>query len=55
MCPKYVSKVFFFFLQSIFWSLFSHSEYIIKMENDNELKKIYIKNRTCYYFDDNES
>ena len=24
----------------------------IKMEKDNELKKVGIKNRTCYYFDD---
>ena len=24
----------------------------IKMEKDNEFKKVGIKNRTCYYFDD---
>ena len=29
-----------------------HLEYIIKMENNDELKEIYVKNCTCYYFDD---
>ena len=24
----------------------------IKMKSNDELKEIYIKNRTCYYFDD---
>ena len=28
------------------------NEYILKMEGNEKLKEIAIKNRTCYYFDD---
>ena len=28
------------------------NEYILKMESNEKLKEIAIKNRTCYYFDD---
>ena len=28
------------------------NEYILKMESNEKLKEIPIKNRTCYYFDD---